>query len=72
MILVKKDTGEIIDEVDSAEFREDNNSIEVTKGNDTYQYAGKDLFALHDVELPEGVVIREYCYIDGEFSLKPI
>lgn len=70
MILVKISTNELVDIVDSALFREDNNSIEVSKAGDVYQYSDKEQFSVYDAIVPENVTIGDYSYIDGNFIHK--
>jgi len=66
MILVDKETKILVDIVDTTQEVE--NGLLITKGEQKYIYASLVIeLAVFDVEVPEGVEIQMYKYIDGQF-----
>jgi hypothetical protein len=65
MVLVEKNTKVLVDIVDTTEQVE--NGLLITKGEEKYIYASVIELEVIDVEVPEGIEIQKYKYIDGEF-----
>lgn len=69
MILIDKNTKVLVDIVDTTE--EVINGLLVVKGEDKYIYATCVELDVLDVEVPEGVEIQKYMYVDGQFVEVP-
>jgi hypothetical protein len=69
MILIDKNTKILVDVVNTTE--EVINGLLVTKGEDKYIYASCIELEVFDVEVPEGVEIQKYMYMDREFIKVP-